>query len=53
MDSVTHGSVSVLIGFVFIQFYSDVPLWLLLLVMFVFGVLVDYADQGLFQNSRR
>lgn len=41
MDSVTHGSISVLIGFIFIQFY-DVPLWLLLIVMFVFGVLVDY-----------
>ncbi|MCG3222924.1 MAG: metal-dependent hydrolase [Candidatus Heimdallarchaeota archaeon] len=41
MDSVTHGSISVLIGFIFIQFY-DVPLWLLLVVMFVFGVLVDY-----------
>lgn len=41
MDSVTHGSISVLIGFIFIQFY-DVPLWLLLIVMLVFGVLVDY-----------
>ncbi|MHA1201887.1 MAG: metal-dependent hydrolase [Candidatus Heimdallarchaeaceae archaeon] len=41
MDSVTHGSISVLIGFIFIQFY-DVPLWLLLIIMFVFGVLVDY-----------
>ena len=42
MDSVTHGSVSVLIGLIFIQFYKDTPLWLLILVMFVFGVLVDY-----------
>ncbi|MCK4972784.1 MAG: hypothetical protein KAS52_05650 [Candidatus Heimdallarchaeota archaeon] len=42
MDSVTHGSISVLIGFIFIQFYEEVPLWLLLIVMFVFGVLVDY-----------
>ena len=42
MDSVTHGSVSVLIGLIFIQFYKDTPLWLLILVMFVFGVLIDY-----------
>ncbi|MHA1399688.1 MAG: hypothetical protein ACTSQE_05035 [Candidatus Heimdallarchaeaceae archaeon] len=41
MDSVSHGSISVLIGFIFIQFYS-VPLPLLLAVMFVFGILVDY-----------
>ena len=42
MDSVTHGSVSVLIGLIFVQFYSDIPIILLLVVMFVWGVLVDY-----------
>jgi len=42
MDSVTHGSVSVLIGLIFIQFYKDVPLILLILVIFVFGILIDY-----------
>ncbi|MHA1197969.1 MAG: metal-dependent hydrolase [Candidatus Heimdallarchaeaceae archaeon] len=41
MDSVTHGSVSVLIGLIFVQFY-DVPIWLLLIVLFVFGILADY-----------
>ncbi len=41
MDSVSHGSISAVIGFIFIQFY-EVPLWLLLVVLFVFGVLVDY-----------
>ncbi|MCE7741050.1 MAG: hypothetical protein GOP50_01205, partial [Candidatus Heimdallarchaeota archaeon] len=41
MDSVTHGSVSVLIGLIFVQFY-EVPIWLLLIVLFVFGILVDY-----------
>jgi len=42
MDSVSHGSISVLIGFIFIQFYPNVPLVLLLVVMFIFGILVDY-----------
>jgi len=42
MDSVTHGSVSVLIGLIFSLFYDGIPIWLLILVMFVFGVLVDY-----------
>ena len=44
MDSVTHGSVSVLIGLIFVLFYPnyDAPMWLLLLVLFVFGVLADY-----------
>lgn len=42
MDSVTHGSVSVLIGLIFSLFYEGIPIWLLILVMFVFGVLVDY-----------
>ncbi len=41
MDSVTHGSVSVLIGLIFVQFY-EVPIWLLLIVLFVFGILADY-----------
>ncbi len=41
MDSVTHGSISVLIGLIFNQFYF-VPLPLLILVIFVFGVLIDY-----------
>ncbi len=41
MDSVTHGSVSVLIGLIFVQFYY-VPIWLLLIVLVVFGILVDY-----------
>lgn len=42
MDAVTHGSVSVLIGIIFIQFYQDIPFILLIATMFVFGVLVDY-----------
>lgn len=42
MDAVTHGSVSVLIGLIFVVFYHDIPIWLLLIVMFVFGILVDY-----------
>ncbi|MHA1397939.1 MAG: metal-dependent hydrolase [Candidatus Heimdallarchaeaceae archaeon] len=43
MDSVTHGSVSVLIGLIFTIFNEEqVPLWLLLIVLFVFGILVDY-----------
>ena len=42
MDSVTHGSISVLIGLIFVQFYEGIPIWLLLIIMFVFGVLVDY-----------
>lgn len=41
MDSVTHGSVAVLIGLIFVQFYTA-PFWLLLLVLFVFGILPDY-----------
>ena len=42
MDAVTHGSVSVLIGLIFVQFYPGIPIWWLLLVMFVWGILVDY-----------
>ena len=43
MDSVTHGSISVLIGLIYVLFSNeDVPLWLLLIVLFAFGVLVDY-----------
>ena len=42
MDSVSHGSIAVLIGLIFIQFYEGIQIWLLLIVMFVFGVLVDY-----------
>ena len=41
MDSVTHGSVSVLIGIIFVQFYYT-PIWLLLIVLFIFGILADY-----------
>ena len=41
MDSVTHGSVSVLIGLIFVQFYT-VPIWLVLIVLFIFGILIDY-----------
>jgi len=42
MDSVSHGSVSVLVGLIFSLFYEGIPIWLLLIVMFVFGILVDY-----------
>jgi len=51
MDSVTHGSISVLIGIIFIQFYSGIPLFLLIATMFVFGVLVDY-DHEIYYRKR-
>jgi len=51
MDSVTHGSISVFIGIIFIQFYHGIPLVLLLVTMFVFGVLVDY-DHVIYYKRR-
>ncbi len=41
MDAISHASVSVLIAFIFIQFYT-VPFFLVLLVTFFWGVFLDY-----------
>ncbi|MHA1865139.1 MAG: metal-dependent hydrolase [Candidatus Heimdallarchaeaceae archaeon] len=50
MDSVSHGSVSTLIGFIFIQFY-EVPFFPLLVILFVWGVLVDY-DHAIYYKRK-